>query len=246
MLSFSGCFVFGQIESGKLGKGTVAKTGQQKTLPNATTMLYLGAGLNHSFRNLQSNKVPFGEPLGQRVNEQAIDLWTFHLGYKQTLAKHFQIDAGLHFDKFGETYNYQDPFNDSAFSYTNRYAFIGLPIQFNLTFGQRLVFSVGGGIQPMLATSYKSEQEITDANKNVTKEELEQVIKVFESFGKVEILEEKLIDIVPAVSGSSGRCVGSLRESIGGPLGICGAGGIGAEPAIGAAVCWSYVERPSP
>lgn len=166
---FVGFTVFSQIESGKIGKETVAKTRQQRTLPNATTMLYLGAGLNHSFRNLQSNKVPFGEPLGQRVNEQAIDLWTFHLGYKQTLAKHFQIDAGLHFDKFGETYNYQDPLSDSAFSYTNRYAFIGLPIQFNLTFGQRLVFSVGGGIQPMLATSYKTEQEITDANKNVTK-----------------------------------------------------------------------------
>jgi hypothetical protein len=166
---FVGFAVFSQIESGKIGNGTVAKMRHEKTLPNATTMLYLGAGLNHSFRNLQSNKAPFGEPLGQRVNEKAIDLWTFHFGYKQTISKHFQIDAGLHLDKYGEMFDFQDPLSDSAFTYTNRYAFIGLPIQFNLTFGQRFVFSVGGGIQPVLATSYKTEQQITDANKNVTK-----------------------------------------------------------------------------
>jgi hypothetical protein len=159
---------FGQIESGKVGKGTETKAGQKSILPNSSTMFYLGAGLNHSFRNLQSNKTPFGEPLGQRANEESIDVWTFHLGYRQTLSKHCQIDAGLNFDKFGEMYRFQDPLSDSAFTYTNRYAFIGLPIQFNLTFGQRLVFSLGGGIQPMLATSYKTEQEITDANKNVT------------------------------------------------------------------------------
>lgn len=166
---FIGFTVFCQIESGKIGKGKATKTVQQKSLPKVTTMLYLGAGINHSYRNLQSNKPPFGKPIGTRANEQAIDVWTFHMGYKQTLSKHFQIDAGLHFDKFGEMYDFQDPLSDSAFSYTNRYAFIGLPIQFNLTFGQRLVFSVGGGIQPMLATSYSTEQHITDANKNVTK-----------------------------------------------------------------------------
>jgi hypothetical protein len=166
---FIGFTVFCQIESGKIGKGKATKTVQQKSLPKVTTMLYLGAGINHSYRNLQSNKLPFGKPIGTRANEQAIDVWTFHMGYKQTLSKHFQIDAGLHFDKFGEMYDFQDPLSDSAFSYTNRYAFIGLPIQFNLTFGQRFVFSVGGGIQPVLATNYKTEEQITDANKNVTK-----------------------------------------------------------------------------
>lgn len=53
------------------------------------------------------------------------------------------------------------------------------------------------------------------ANKNVTKEELQEVVKVFESFGKVEILEEKLIDIVPAVSGSSPAYVYMFIEALG-------------------------------
>jgi len=53
------------------------------------------------------------------------------------------------------------------------------------------------------------------ANKNITKEELKDVVKIFESFGKVEILEENLIDIVPAVSGSSPAYVYMFIEALG-------------------------------
>ena len=51
-------------------------------------------------------------------------------------------------------------------------------------------------------------------NRNVTQEELQDVISVFESFGKVEILEEKLMDIVPAVSGSSPAYVYMFIEAL--------------------------------
>lgn len=40
------------------------------------------------------------------------------------------------------------------------------------------------------------------ANKNVTKEELEEVKTIFESFGEAEIVTEKLMDAVTGVSGS--------------------------------------------
>ncbi len=53
------------------------------------------------------------------------------------------------------------------------------------------------------------------ANKNITKEDLQQVVKIFESFGKIEILEEKLIDVVPAVSGSSPAYVYMFIEALG-------------------------------
>ena len=52
------------------------------------------------------------------------------------------------------------------------------------------------------------------ANKNVTQEELQQIVNIFESFGKVEILEEKLMDIVPAVSGSSPAYVYMFIEAL--------------------------------
>ncbi|MBZ9609693.1 pyrroline-5-carboxylate reductase [Clostridium estertheticum] len=53
------------------------------------------------------------------------------------------------------------------------------------------------------------------ANKNITKEELQDVVNIFESFGKIEILEEKLIDVVPAVSGSSPAYVYMFIEALG-------------------------------
>jgi len=53
------------------------------------------------------------------------------------------------------------------------------------------------------------------ANKNISKAELEDVVKIFESFGKIEILEEKLIDVVPAVSGSSPAYVYMFIEALG-------------------------------
>jgi pyrroline-5-carboxylate reductase len=53
------------------------------------------------------------------------------------------------------------------------------------------------------------------ANINITKEEFQEVICIFESFGNIEILEEKLMDIVPAVSGSSPAFVYMFIEALG-------------------------------
>jgi len=52
------------------------------------------------------------------------------------------------------------------------------------------------------------------ANELVTKEELELVVKIFESFGKVEIIDEKLMDAIPAISGSSPAYVYMFIESL--------------------------------
>lgn len=51
-------------------------------------------------------------------------------------------------------------------------------------------------------------------NKNVTKEELSEVKLMFESFGKVEEVDEKLIDTVTAVSGSSPAYVYMFIEAM--------------------------------
>ncbi len=51
-------------------------------------------------------------------------------------------------------------------------------------------------------------------NDIVTEEELNKVVKLFESFGKVEIISEKLMDAVPAVSGSSPAYVYMFIEAL--------------------------------
>lgn len=52
------------------------------------------------------------------------------------------------------------------------------------------------------------------ANSSITAEELKEVVNLFESFGKAEVLDEKLMDAVPAVSGSSPAYVYMFIEAL--------------------------------
>lgn len=51
-------------------------------------------------------------------------------------------------------------------------------------------------------------------NKQVTEKELDMVIKLFESCGKTEIIDEKLMDAIPAISGSSPAYVYMFIEAL--------------------------------
>ncbi|WP_409253225.1 pyrroline-5-carboxylate reductase [Bacillus sp. SCS-153A] len=51
-------------------------------------------------------------------------------------------------------------------------------------------------------------------NENVSDAEMEEVLELFESFGKAEVLEEYLMDAVPAVSGSSPAYVFMFIEAL--------------------------------
>ncbi|WP_010198429.1 pyrroline-5-carboxylate reductase [Bacillus sp. m3-13] len=52
------------------------------------------------------------------------------------------------------------------------------------------------------------------ANDEVNEQELQEVIRLFESFGKAEVLPEKLMDAVPAISGSSPAYVYMFIEAL--------------------------------
>jgi pyrroline-5-carboxylate reductase len=51
-------------------------------------------------------------------------------------------------------------------------------------------------------------------NKEVSHEELSMIVKLFEAFGKTEVIEERLMDSVPAVSGSSPAYVYMFIEAL--------------------------------
>lgn len=51
-------------------------------------------------------------------------------------------------------------------------------------------------------------------NSSVSKEETEEVIRIFESFGEVELVNENLMDVVTAVSGSAPAYVYMLIEAM--------------------------------
>jgi pyrroline-5-carboxylate reductase len=52
------------------------------------------------------------------------------------------------------------------------------------------------------------------SNSQVTPDELQSVIKIFESFGKAEVIEERLMDAIPAISGSSPAYVYMFIEAL--------------------------------
>lgn len=52
------------------------------------------------------------------------------------------------------------------------------------------------------------------SNNKVNKEELNEVIEVYNSFGKAEVIEERLMDYIPAVSGSSPAYVFMFIEAL--------------------------------
>jgi pyrroline-5-carboxylate reductase len=51
-------------------------------------------------------------------------------------------------------------------------------------------------------------------NKQITKEELESVLTIFNSFGKVDLINENLMDVIPAISGSSPAYVYMFIEAL--------------------------------
>lgn len=51
-------------------------------------------------------------------------------------------------------------------------------------------------------------------NESVTDEDLQEVIQIFSCFGKVEVIEEKLMDSIPAISGSSPAYVYLFIEAL--------------------------------
>lgn len=52
------------------------------------------------------------------------------------------------------------------------------------------------------------------ANRKVTEEELQYVMEIYKSFGKAEVIEERLMDFIPAVSGSSPAYVYMFIEAL--------------------------------
>jgi hypothetical protein len=159
-----------QISSGKVEEPkkeeTKVKAPKEKRVPTEGTeelVLFGGAAYAKSFRELKENVSPYGDPLGERANETGINVFSYQLGARNRINHFLSYEAGLSFDKYGEAYKYNATEDDSTFSYTNKYAFVSLPIQVFYTYGKDFRFFIGGGIQPMLATKFTYEEKYTDS-----------------------------------------------------------------------------------
>lgn len=122
---------------------------------------YFGAGRVWANRTLVSNVEPFGEPLGIRADETGLKTWSFQFGMRNRVHRFISYDAGFALDRFGESYDYDDPDTDSTYSYTSRYTYYAMPIQVLFTYGKDARFFVGGGLQPQLLGGYRQKTEWT-------------------------------------------------------------------------------------
>ncbi|MDH4474603.1 MAG: hypothetical protein QE487_18510 [Fluviicola sp.] len=157
--------VTGQISTGKVEEKTVVeeveppKTRRVPTEGLDEFAFYLGAGRVYANRDLESNKAPFGAPLGVRADETGLKAWSFQVGVRNRVSKFISYDAGFALDRFGESYEFDDPDSDSTFSYTSRYSYYAMPIQVFFTYGKDLRIFAGGGIQPQLLAGFRQEQK---------------------------------------------------------------------------------------
>ncbi len=139
---------------------------------DSVTQLYFNANWSNTFRSLTPNGDLFGEELGVREDETSANFWSYSLGLRNQLGKHFLFEVGLGLVRNGEKYAYSEILTDSAFSYTTKYTFISMPIVAYYTYGKEIKLMAGAGIVPQLFMSQVQDQNITTANNTKSKEEV--------------------------------------------------------------------------
>jgi len=143
-----------QIVSSERTKKVVSSN---KTIKTKSTEVYAGSNFSISNRTLKVNEGLFGKELGERANEQSLNVWSFGVGFRHHFKKPFSLDAGISIIQNGESYRFEE--SDTSFSYQTTYTYIAMPIHFNYTKGEKLKVIGGIGLTPQLFTRFKQNQE---------------------------------------------------------------------------------------
>ncbi len=119
------------------------------------TSLYVKMNFSNAFRTLKENGDLYGEPLDERAHEQSLNLFSYGFGFRNQFHKNLRWEAGFSYFQNGE--KYQSNLPDTSFSYETKYRYLGMPIQLKVVFGQRLRYTIGGGLQPGMFMRYLQE-----------------------------------------------------------------------------------------
>ncbi len=118
---------------------------------DSVTRLYFNSNWSKSYRELVPNGDLFGEDLGKRADEVSANFWSFGVGLRNRLGKHFELEVGLGYMRNGERYSFT--LSDTNYNYTTRYNFISMPIVAYYTYGSGIKFLAGAGFVPQLFMS---------------------------------------------------------------------------------------------
>lgn len=153
----------GKVEEPKKEPVQPVKSPRVPTIGLDETVYFGGVSITQSFRKLEENVAPYGDPIGFRADETPLTKTGFQIGMRNRFHELATYEVGLSWDKYGEKYAFQATEDDSSFNYTNTYSYISLPIQAFLTYGKDLRVFIGGGIQPQLAMNHLYEENYSDS-----------------------------------------------------------------------------------
>jgi hypothetical protein len=175
LLIFSPFVNHAQISTGKVEdakkKNTTesekgAKAPNKKYDPDAGLMdftAFIGAGYSIGSHQLEQNGDLFGRPVGERAKEQMVNRWTYQVGVRNRIHRFLSFEAGLSIDRYGESYDFKSSTTDSSYSYDRKYNMLALPIQLYFTYGKRVQFLAGAGIQPFIPMNMHTKTTATDS-----------------------------------------------------------------------------------
>ena len=130
--------------------------------------IYFVSNWSNTNRSLSVNEGLFADSLGDRANEVNLNTWSFGLGLRNRLHKHFGWEGGIWFLRNGESYNFED--TDTAYMYNTTYSYIGMPVKASFLYGEDIQLIASAGVIPQMFMRYKQDIEYTDSQNTTTKE----------------------------------------------------------------------------
>lgn len=131
---------------------------------DAASSIYFVSNWGMNTRQLEMNKAPYGDSLGFRSNETSMGTWSFALGIRNRITPRLSWDGGVAFNRNGENYSFEE--QDTSFSYSTTYQYIGMPFRLNFTFGKTVEFFGGIGLMPQLFSTYRQEVKWRSGDSN--------------------------------------------------------------------------------
>lgn len=126
------------------------------------TYAFLEFNRTNSYRTLAENKLFISYPLGERVNEKPLNVWSYFLGMNTGLSRFLRFEGGISYMQTGEQYNFEGTAeSDSTFSYQTKYRYFAMPCQLKFESGKNWRISLGAGLLPQLYNAYRQEQQWT-------------------------------------------------------------------------------------
>lgn len=133
----------------KLKKSTIESDG--------VTSVYAIGNWSTTSRFLTENEGLFGDTLGKRADESALNVWSFGIGLRNKINNYLFWDGGIAIYRNGERYRFEGV--DTMFAYQTYYNYISMPLRLNAVVGKDFKWNAGIGLVPQMFTGYRQEQQ---------------------------------------------------------------------------------------